>query len=191
MEETGKWQTCVVDNAYEIYDQYPYPIRRKGSEVLIKESLSDGYLVCSLNRQQYKKHRIIAQQWIPNDDPEHKSYIDHIDRNKLNNHVSNLRWVSSSENQLNKSSNLGIEYEYVDDIDDEAIEITDYGTHHFKSYYYVESEDSFYFFNGVKYRRLHININKRGYTSIYAIDSEHNKVQISILTFKRLYGITA
>ena len=37
------------------------------------------------------------------DNPDNKAYIDHIDRNKTNNRVSNLRWATPSENQCNMS----------------------------------------------------------------------------------------
>lgn len=37
--------------------------------------------------------------FIPN--PLNKEYIDHIDRDKLNNNLSNLRWTTNSENQTN------------------------------------------------------------------------------------------
>ena len=56
--------------------------------------------------------------------------------------------MTPSENQKNKSSCNNIIYEYFDKIDDEAIEITDYGKYQFEFYYYSEKEDSFYFFNG-------------------------------------------
>lgn len=44
----------------------------------------------------YYVHRLIAETLIEN--PNNLYEIDHIDRNKLNNSVSNLRWVSRSEN---------------------------------------------------------------------------------------------
>lgn len=44
-------------------------------------------------------HRIVAQLFIPN--PENKPCVDHIDTDKHNNRVDNLRWVTYSENMRN------------------------------------------------------------------------------------------
>lgn len=47
-------------------------------------------------------HRAVAELFIPN--PENKPCIDHIDTNIHNNHVSNLRWATYSENSNNPIS---------------------------------------------------------------------------------------
>lgn len=47
-------------------------------------------------------HRLVAETFIPN--PNGYKEVDHIDHNKQNNHVSNLRWVTHSENMKNKKS---------------------------------------------------------------------------------------
>ena len=44
----------------------------------------------------YLVHRLVATAFIPN--PEGKCSIDHIDEDKLNNDISNLRWCTVQEN---------------------------------------------------------------------------------------------
>ena len=54
---------------------------------------------CNLkNHKNYFVHRLVAQTFIPNYD--NKPCVDHIDGDKKNNHVNNLRWVTPSENNL-------------------------------------------------------------------------------------------
>lgn len=48
-------------------------------------------------------HRAVATLFI--DNPENKPQIDHIDGNKQNNRVDNLRWVNAQENMLNPNTN--------------------------------------------------------------------------------------
>ena len=52
----------------------------------------------SLGRHQKLVHRLVAEAFIPNDDPETKDTVDHIDGNKSNNEASNLRWLNRAEN---------------------------------------------------------------------------------------------
>lgn len=47
-------------------------------------------------RINYKVHNLVATHFIPKKSPE--LMINHIDGNRFNNHVSNLEWVTASEN---------------------------------------------------------------------------------------------
>ena len=81
---------------------------------LIKDSLT-GEHVNVIDKHRYYKvsltdpvtgsksnhplHRLLAIAWIPN--PMGLPLVDHIDRDKFNNHLSNLRWVTRRLNSLN------------------------------------------------------------------------------------------
>lgn len=54
---------------------------------------SNSYLKC----YRVPIHRLVATTFIPNTDSK-KIFVNHIDGNKQNNHVSNLEWVTPSEN---------------------------------------------------------------------------------------------
>lgn len=42
-------------------------------------------------------HRAVAQMYVEN--PDNKPFVNHIDENKLNNHYTNLEWVTDAENK--------------------------------------------------------------------------------------------
>lgn len=50
----------------------------------------------TIKQIKYYSHRLIAETLLPN--PNNFEEIDHIDRNKKNNSVTNLRWTSRFEN---------------------------------------------------------------------------------------------
>ena len=99
MEAEGEWETTKVDYDYEIYTLYPYQIRDKYSKKIIREwyNKKDDCIHCVLTGKGYLKHRIIAYQWIPNDDPDNKDVVEHINKNNADNRISNLRWTSRKE----------------------------------------------------------------------------------------------
>ncbi|KAA6357718.1 MAG: hypothetical protein EZS28_046755 [Streblomastix strix] len=105
----------VVEPDYEITTTQPWRVRRiaDGFEPSINKS-PQGYMQVGLNRRIYGIHRLIALQFISNDDPEHKTQCDHDNHNRNDNQLTNLRWVTCRQNCLNKDQvNL-------DDIDNES-----------------------------------------------------------------------
>jgi len=72
-------------------------IRKTGKQISIKPDKTTGYLRIMVNRKHYLAHRL-AWLYVYGYMP---TIIDHIDGNKTNNKLSNLREVSSLENQRN------------------------------------------------------------------------------------------
>ena len=188
------------ENDYEILNQYPFTIRKKANHRVLKESLSNGYLVCTLNGKQYKKHRLAALQFLPNPDPINNDVIDHINRNRADNHLSNLRWCSSSDNMINRSSNKGIQAVFIDDIPDDAMVVDFYDTrteHRVfdeNRYYYwfdeTNNEDIFYAkITDDVYKILHHNFVKGEYEYVSMKDINNRIVSVMINRFKQQYDL--
>ena len=98
---------------YEDYIIYPDGdvYSRKSNIYLKHNSHPQGYkrlFLCKNGKSQtFKVHRLVALHYIPN--PDNKPFVDHIDGNKSNNNVKNLRWTTNQENlnafQKNRSNN--------------------------------------------------------------------------------------
>lgn len=76
---------------------------------ILKPRSKKGYLNVSLSknkkRKEFKIHRLVAIDFIPN--TENKEQVNHIDGDKNNNKVTNLEWVTQSENIVH-SYGLGL-----------------------------------------------------------------------------------
>ena len=77
-------------------------LKPNGDYQYLKMGLSvDGYRRQALTNKEgirsghLKVHRLVAKAFIPN--PENKPTVDHINGDKLNNNVNNLRWATMEE----------------------------------------------------------------------------------------------
>lgn len=104
----------------------------------------DGYIRYnfSVNGKQVHilKHIIIAKMFINPYYDSKKFEIDHIDHNRQNNSLENLKIVSKSENNLNRSGREGIKYTFLDDIGDNVV------VDETNNIYYSKTNDKFYRF---------------------------------------------
>ena len=169
------WEVCAVDNDYEIFNEYPYQIRKISSKRIIKEwHEKNGYLRCRMNGKNYYKHRIIAFQWIANDSPETKTFIDHINHIRDDNHINNLRWTTQSENERNKASYNKVKATYLKELPANCIPIEIYRGIIFENYFFCKDNGKCYYDNGVFVREL-ITYKSHGITEYIKARDINNK----------------
>ena len=151
MTDEYTWEKLKLDSDYEISNEFTekvkYPIRktlRNGSIKIISEFEDGGYIRIAINQRIYFKHKLIAHQWIENDEPETKIYIDHIDRNKLNNNLNNLRWVTASENNKNKNKVKKQPYEYINKLPENTFKVSNFEEIQLDRYYYDTENKQIY-----------------------------------------------
>ena len=115
--------TDFTDYFFDVIDyEGLYKINQKGyvycvkKKKLLKSGLHNTYNFVSLCKNgKYKKfllHRLVAINFIPNDDI-NKNIVDHIDGNRTNNNISNLRWVTQPENARNCKSKTNYITEFI------------------------------------------------------------------------------
>lgn len=186
-----QFETLEVDNDYEIaVNHYPYIIRRKATKYVLKEVITrDGYHNLTLNNKTYWVHKIVAIQWIENDDPEHKIQVDHINHIPDDNRLENLRWITPSDNQKNTTRHNGVVYEFEEELGDQAFEVTEYNGHEFEDLWFDPESDCFYYYTGAQYREMHYEKTSACSLRIKVYDVNHVRTSISLSTFKKQHSL--
>jgi hypothetical protein len=107
--EPVAWMPVIgFENQYEVSNAGDIKNVKSG-RILAKSIMGAGYYKADLwsfgKRRQTSIHRVVAGAFlgIPVDGME----VNHKDGNKLNNHVSNLEWVTRSENEQHSREVLG------------------------------------------------------------------------------------
>lgn len=105
---TAQRKPVSVDTRYEV-DEYGR-FYRDGRTISQRNSNNWDYWVVTLGEGQewttYCVHSLVATAFVPN--PNNLTKVDHIDRNKNNNHYSNLRWCTTQENNRNRMKRRNI-----------------------------------------------------------------------------------
>lgn len=96
------WKKINIEN-YENYEVSSLgQVRNIKTNRILQPRNKDGYLIIGLSTngktKKFSVHRLVALTFIEN--LENKPFVNHIDKNKINNSVSNLKWIT--ENEKNK-----------------------------------------------------------------------------------------
>ena len=143
-DEEQEFEVLKFDNRYEISTTEPWNFRKIGKTNCQKQSLNkNGYLQTSIGRSQIV-HRMVAHQYINNDDPKNKTQVDHIDWNKLNNSIENLRWSSQSENMINREDIFRKSDIVLNELPPGSELINEYKDYEFDKYYYNTNDERIY-----------------------------------------------
>ena len=109
------WKEIVVDSNNTKYEISNFGNVRniETGKLICGHTDKNGYVRINIyyHGKRYTKsiHRLVAKAFIPN--PNDLPQVDHIDGNKSNNNLSNLRWVTASENIRAAFSN-GLKTQY-------------------------------------------------------------------------------
>ena len=100
MKQIPSYENYKISEYGIVYSCYIHKIKRTSLH-------RQGYLMVGLTKDGIEKkwliHRLVALTHI--DNPNGYRYVNHIDGDKKNNHISNLEWVTSSENQKHAYKN--------------------------------------------------------------------------------------
>ena len=97
IEEFPNYSVSNFGNVMNVKTNKIMKLTKKGGYYLVG-------LVNNINRNNFRVHRLVAVAFIEN--PESNPEVNHKDKNKLNNNVSNLEWNTRLENCQHKSIGL-------------------------------------------------------------------------------------
>ncbi|CAL6043851.1 Conserved_hypothetical protein [Hexamita inflata] len=169
------------ENDYEI--NRVGQIKCKRNNKIISQSINCGYYKCTLNRESKQVHRLLALQFIQN--PMNLEQVDHINGDRLDYRLQNLRWVTRGQNIKNQNGRNGELFQFVDYLPDDVVEVEIYGQYQLQDYYWSQLENKLYFYNGARIRIM-IQRSSSSNTIIFACRDINNvSMQISLTSLQK------
>lgn len=91
------WKVIENHPGYEVSNMGQVRNRRTGIHLKPYDD-GDGYLRVKLDRSNCRLHILVAQAFVVNDDPEHKTVVNHKKGKKHDCRASQLEWCTVAEN---------------------------------------------------------------------------------------------
>jgi hypothetical protein len=178
----GKWCTLKWSPDYEINSK-THEIRNKHTGKIVKQSITkNGYHNLSINGKTVGEHVVIYHHFNCEEDAEefqekrHEQHltIDHIDDDRSNNDPSNLQLIPHGDNLRKRKLYKHAKNEYVNELPDDAIDVSDYNDLNLDNYFFSSSTGHIYkLVKGNKYKI--INTSGRTHNSITLISKDGKK----------------
>jgi hypothetical protein len=129
MVDMEEWKQLPNYNNYEVSNLGK--VRNNKTKRILKPFNNGGYLYVGLSRfgltQTFKIHQLVGLCFIEN--PNNRKQINHIDKDGINNNITNLEWCSAAENNAHKcltlevKTNQNLKIWRVDSISGDKIEL--------------------------------------------------------------------
>ena len=118
-------------------------IKNINTNKILQGTIRNGYQMVKLTVNKIKKdylvHRLVALTFL--DNPLNLPQVNHKDKNKLNNSVDNLEWVSVQDNMIHRSKNLCTQRK---EIKQENIILDEHWRQYKNSNYWISDEGKCY-----------------------------------------------
>jgi hypothetical protein len=111
MQQIGIKETYLPIDDYPTYEVSNFGnIKNKKTGKILSPAIIKGYELVNLydginKPKSFKIHRLVLEAFEGKSKDANQKNVDHIDCNKTNNCLFNLRWVSQQQNTFNRSMN--------------------------------------------------------------------------------------
>ena len=94
-----QWKEWPQDPRIKVSNKGNVVSYKRGAGYPLKASHThNGYQRVGVSNGSYLVHRMVAETWIDNPNPNHYTQVNHINGDKDDNRVENLEWVTPSQN---------------------------------------------------------------------------------------------